>query len=95
MKVKIKYFGLLRNKVGKKEEDFTLKRDAYLSDLLEKLRELYGEEMEDLLNIENENSLDPTLLVTVNGITTDLKDGTRKKLNENDTIALLTLISGG
>lgn len=91
MRVKLRYLGLVRNRLGKQEEEMELKEGAFLSELLDKLTENYGEKLKSLLGSDRESRLDPSLVITVNGIsrTTDLR------LQEGDRVAIMTLISGG
>lgn len=91
MHIKVKYLGLIRSKIGKKGEEFQVKEGAFLSELLNKLAETYGEPLKDLFDVRAENILDPTFIVTVNGIS-HTEDA---RLSEGDTVALMTLISGG
>ncbi|MEM2935925.1 MAG: MoaD/ThiS family protein [Candidatus Bathyarchaeia archaeon] len=91
MRVKLQYLGLVKNRLGKKEEEMDLKEGAFLSELLNKLTEIYGENLKTLLGSDKESRLDPSIVITVNGIsrTTDLR------LHEGDRVAIMTLISGG
>jgi len=91
MRVKLVYLGLVRNRLGKQEEEIELKEGAFLSKLLNKLTEIYGEALKTLLGSDTESRLDPSIVITVNGIsrTTDLR------LHDGDRIAIMTLISGG
>lgn len=95
MKVKVQYLGLIRSKLKKKGDDVTLKNGASISELLNKLTDIYGESLKDLFDVEAENVLDPTFIVTVNGVLIDQLRGIDTRLNEGDSIALMTLISGG
>ena len=91
MKVKLRYLGLVRNRLGKQEEEIELTEGTFLSELLSKLTEIYGETLKTLLGTDTESRLDPSIVITVNGIscTTDLR------LHEGDRVAIMTLISGG
>ena len=91
MRIKVKYLGLIRSKTGKKGEEVKLKKDVFLLELLDKLVETYGKPLKDLFDVKEENILDPTFIVTVNGVSQALDT----RLNEGDTVALMTLISGG
>ena len=68
-----------------------LRDGALLSDLLNKLVEVYGETIKNLFADETKNILDPNFIVTVNGkaLPTDTK------LKKGDTVSLMTVISGG
>jgi len=91
MRVKLQYLGLVRSRLGKQEEEIELKEGAFLSELLGKLTEIYGETLQTLLGSDTESRLDPSIVITVNGVsrTADLR------LHEGDRVAIMTLISGG
>jgi MoaD family protein len=91
MRVRVRYLGLIRNKLGKMDEEFDLKKGTSLSDLLNSLTKKYGDSLKNVLNFKGESILDPTFIVTVNGVSCRLDT----RLKEGDTIALMTLISGG
>ena len=95
MQVKVQYLGLIRSKLGKKEDETNLKAGASLSELLDKLVEIYGESLKALFDVETENILDPTFIVTVNGVLANQLHGMETKLSDGDSIALMTLIRGG
>ena len=95
MRIKVQYLGLIRSKIGKKGEEVQVREGAPLSDLLDKLAKLYGEPLKDLFDIRTENILDPTFIVTVNGVLTDRLSGMNTRLSEGDRVALMTLVSGG
>ncbi len=95
MRLKIVYLGLVRSRVGKKEEEYEIEDGSTLLDLLKSLAQTYGKSLKDLLNADEQNRLDPTCIVTVNGILKDSSHGSKVTLGEGDTVALMTLISGG
>ena len=95
MLVKVVYLGLVRSKVGKREEEFEIKAGSTLSDLLNSLEETYGESLKSIFGVDDVNRLDPTFITTVNSKLTDPIQGGDLMLNNGDTVALMTLISGG
>jgi molybdopterin converting factor small subunit len=95
MQVKVLYLGLIRNKVGKKEEEHEIREGASLVDLLNKLAETHGKGLSGFFNVDKESQLDPTFIVTVNGALRDPFHETDVKLKNGDAIVLMTLISGG
>lgn len=95
MRIKVQYLGLIRSKIGKKGEEVQVREGAPLSDLLDNITKLYGEPLKDLFDIRTENILDPTFIVTVNGVLTDRLSGMNTRLSEGDRVALMTLVSGG
>lgn len=95
MLVKIVYLGLVRSKVGKREEEYQVKEGSRLSDLLNGLAETYDKSLKGLFKGGEENRLDPTFIATVNGRLMDPLRGGDVRLRPGDTVALMTLISGG
>jgi MoaD family protein len=95
MHIKITYLGLLRNKIGKREEQFEIGDGSSLSQLLKNLVETYGKSLDNIFDVERESKLDPTFIVTVNGSLRDAFRGNDVKLKDGDAVALMTLISGG
>ncbi|MCW4019932.1 MAG: MoaD/ThiS family protein [Candidatus Bathyarchaeota archaeon] len=95
MRVKVVYLGLLRGKVGKKDEEYTLEDGSSLSDLLNTLVDTYGGSLRSVFKADEDSWLDPTFIATVNGVLRDPIRGNGVLLNDGDTIALMTLISGG
>lgn len=95
MQVKIVYLGLVRSRVGKREEEYEVKDGSSLSDLLNILAETYNESLRSIFEADEENRLDPTFIATVNGTLADPTRGGDIPLNPGDTVALMTLISGG
>ena len=95
MRIKVQYLGLIRSKIRKRAEELQVREGAPLSELLDKLAKLYGDPLKDLFDIETENILDPTFIVTVNGVLTDRLRGMNTRLRGGDSVALMTLVSGG
>ena len=95
MRIKVTYLGLLRTKIGKKEEQYEIKDGSSLSHLFRNLAETYGKSLDNLFSAEKESKLDPTFIVTVNGLLKDAFRGDDVKLKDGDTVTLMTLISGG
>lgn len=95
MRVRVHYLGLVRKKIGEREEEFEIKEDSLLSDLLDEIARTHGEDFRRLLDAEKGNIIDPTYIVTVNGVVADQLSGMRTELKNEDQVALMTLISGG
>ncbi len=95
MRVKVRYLGLVWKKVGRKEEELVIEDGSSLSELLGKLAANYGEDLQRLFDAEKENAIDPTYILTVNGVLANQLDGLRTRLKDGDEVALMTLISGG
>ena len=95
MKVKVLYLGVLRSKTGKNSEECIMAEESTLSDLLETLSSKYGESLKDLFKVDEKTKLDPSVIATVNGASKDLSQANSVKLKDGDTVALMSLISGG
>jgi len=91
MRVNVRYLGLARSKLGKQEDEVELREGALLSELLDRLRGMYGEPMRRILDAGGESALDPSSVVTVNG----LSHVGNPRLSDGDQVAIMTLISGG
>ncbi len=94
MKIKVVYLGVVRHKVGKKEEEYELAEGSSLRDLLDRIVKAH-EKLKDLVNYREENSVDPTLIVTLNDSTVNLTDRSEIKLKDGDVLTLMTVIGGG
>jgi len=95
MRVKVLYLGLVRDMVGKREEEYQIKAGSTLLDLFEALAGTYGEGLNTMLKANKESRLDPTFIATVNGTMRDPHRAKDVLLSDGDTVALMTLISGG
>ena len=70
MRVKVTYLGVVRGKIGKKEEEYNLAEDSSLRDLLDKIVENH-QVLRDVITGKDESSIDPTLIITLNGLAID------------------------
>jgi len=95
MRIKIVYLGLVRNTIGKNEEQYEVLDGSSLADLFEILVKNYGEKLQSVFGERKESRLDPTFITTVNGILKDPLRGNNVILKEGDIVTFMTLISGG
>jgi molybdopterin converting factor small subunit len=95
MHIKIVYLGLVRSRIGKKDEQYEVADGCTLADLLEILVKNYGERLQSVVGGRRESRLDPTFITTVDGVLKDPFQGNDVALNDGDTITLMTMISGG
>lgn len=94
MRVKVKYFALLRELAGKREEDVEVDEETRVEELLEKLSERYGERFRDYVyGVGEFNGL--TLTFLLNGRNIELMDGFKTKLRDGDTLSILPPVVGG
>ena len=94
MLVKVRYFGVLRSKLGVREGEYFLEDGASLSDLLEKIVEVHGGSVRKLFEADR-SGVDPSFVITVNGVAVDRTRGRDVQLKDGDTVAIMSLISGG
>jgi len=95
MRIKVHYLGLLRDKVGKKEEELEVEEDISISGFLEKLTKIYGESLESIFSADRKSILDPSFVVTVNDVLIGRLNGMETRLKSGDEVSLMSLISGG
>ncbi|HIE18637.1 TPA: MoaD/ThiS family protein [Candidatus Bathyarchaeota archaeon] len=95
MKIKVLYLGVLRSKIGKNSEEYEIPNESSLSDLLEILSSKYGKSLRDIFKANEKSKLDPSIIATVNGVSRDISQAENVKLEDGDTVALMSLISGG
>jgi len=95
MKVRVHYLGFIKNMLDKGEEEFEIGEGALLSDLLNKLAGIYGEPFQKEVYEPGLKDVKTGFVVTVNGILMGQQHGVDTRLNEGDTVILMTLMSGG
>ncbi|MCJ7721462.1 MoaD/ThiS family protein [Candidatus Bathyarchaeota archaeon] len=95
MKVKIQYFGYIKNMLNKREEHFELDEDASLSELLNKLAGIHGAAFRKEVYEPGLKDVKMGFSVTVNGVLMGQLGGLDAKLSEGDIIILMSLMSGG
>lgn len=95
MKVRVQYFGFIKNMLNKREEHFELDEDTSLSDLLNKLAEVHGAAFRKEVYEPGLKDVKMGFSVTVNGILMGQLGGLDAKLSDGDNVILMSLMSGG
>ncbi len=95
MKVRVQYLGYIRNMLRKGEDEFELGEGAFLSDLLNKLAGIYGEAFRREVFEPGLRDVKTGFVVTVNGVLMGQLRGVNTRLNDGDSVILMTLMSGG
>ena len=96
MRIKIVYLGLVRSRIGKNEEQYEVIEGSSLADLLKILIKNYGERLQSIFEERKESQrLDPTFIMTVNGVLKNPFQGDNITLKEGDIVTVMTLIGGG
>jgi MoaD family protein len=95
MKVRVQYLGFIKNLLNKSEEYFELEDGASLSDLLNKLAEIYGASFRKEVYEPGVKKIKTGFSVTINGQFIGRVGGLDAKLSEGDHIILMSLMTGG
>jgi MoaD family protein len=95
LKVRVQYFGYIKNMLNKKEEQFKLEKDASLSDLLNKLAGIHGEAFRKEVYEPGMKDVKRGFSVIVNGLLMGQLGGVDTKLADGDNVILMSLVSGG
>jgi molybdopterin converting factor small subunit len=95
MRVRIKYFGLLRSRFQRDPEEADLSEGARLRDLFSYLTDRHGEEF--VVNVFNptEKGIREDVLVNLNDVPVRQMKGLDTELSEGDQIDILALFLGG
>jgi len=95
LKVKVQYLGYIKNMLRKGEDEFELREGAFLSDLLNKLAGIHGEAFRKEVFELGLEDVKTGFVVTVNGVLMGQLRGVDTRLNDGDSVILMTLMSGG
>jgi len=93
IEIKLRYFALIRDITGKKEEPLLLQKGSSVMDALKKISEIYGEKFIRFV-FDGEKPKD-NLIFLVNGQTVNSKLLDRRKLEQTDVLVVLPPIGGG
>jgi molybdopterin synthase sulfur carrier subunit len=92
--ITLKYFATIREITGKKEESLSLKKGYDAMNLLNKLAEIYGERLFQLIFDEKREPRE-NLTFLINGQAIKSEKLNEKKLKDGDIFVILPPISGG
>ena len=95
MKVRVQYFGYIKNLVNKKEEQYELGEGASLSDLLNKLAGVHGAAFRKDVYEAGLSDVKTGFSVAVNGVFIGQLGGLDAKLADGDNVMLMSLVTGG
>ncbi|MCD6469742.1 MoaD family protein [Candidatus Bathyarchaeota archaeon] len=94
MRVKVKYFTMLREAAQRPYEEFELKDDATLADLIETIALKYGcEARRYLYSDENRGTIDPSIYFLINGRNSKTLEGFKTFLKDGDAAAIIPPIA--
>jgi molybdopterin converting factor small subunit len=92
MQIHVEYAAQLKRAAGTGRETVELNASATLSDLIRLVAERHGDVLKPVL-LDGNGNLHPSILVFVND--EQCRDAAGRELNDRDTVAFLSPISGG
>jgi len=95
MKVKVQYLGFIKNLIKRSEDEFELEDGASLSELLNQIAGIYGKAFQKEVYEPGLKDVKMGFVVTVNGVLVGQLQGVDTRLNNDDNIILMSLMSGG
>jgi MoaD family protein len=95
LRIRVQYFGYIKNILNKKEEYYELEKGASLSELLTKLARIHGATFQKDVYEPGLKDVKMGFSVTVNGVLMGQLGGIDTKLTEGDNVILMSLMSGG
>lgn len=94
MEVTIRYFTLLRNLTGTREERLAVGEDQTIEDILGILSKKYGKEFEDYV-LSGRDRRGLRVLFFLDGRNIEGLDGLKTKLRAGSVVALMPPVAGG
>ncbi len=95
MLAKVHYISLVKSYTNKSQEEITLKENATLSQLLDKVAEEYGAQFATEVYDPKKKEMKPTFVAMVNGVLMDQLKGVNTSLKDGDSVILMSLMTGG
>ncbi len=95
MKVKVHYISLVKGFTKTSLEEFDLKEDILLADLLDKIAAKYGKPLTLEVYDPTKREMKPNFVAMVNGILMDQLNGLYTPLKDGDSVILMSLMTGG
>ena len=97
MHISVRFFTILREIVGKKEEtlQFSRNQKVTVNAVLERLSEQYGKAFREYVYDSKSGEVKGFLQLLVNGRSLSKSEGLNLKLSDGDVIAILPPVSGG
>jgi len=95
MRVKVRYFGFIKNMINRETDEFELQEGSTLSGLLDRLTGIYGKPFEKEVYESGLEDLKSGFVVTVNGILMGQLQRLGTELKDGDSVVLMSLMTGG
>jgi molybdopterin synthase sulfur carrier subunit len=94
MIIKIRFFTVLRELAGKREETLNFQEKVNIGQVLDALSKLYGKPFNDCV-FEGDGRVKGFLQFLINGTNTSTLQGFETQLKEGDVLAILPPVGGG
>lgn len=91
--MQVKFFAFIREYTGCKEADIPYEEDIY--NLTRALCARYGQKLRDRLLSEDGESLNPEIIIMVNGRHVEHLGGIRAPLKPDDSVHIFPVVAGG
>jgi molybdopterin converting factor small subunit len=95
MQVKVHYISLVKSYTNKSKDEFTFPNNIVLSDLLDKIAKLYGKQFITEVYDPTKKEMKSTFVAMVNGVLMDQLKGIKTELKDDDSVILMSLMTGG
>jgi len=95
MKIKVHYISLVKSFTKTSQDEFDLKEDTSLADLLDKIAAKYEKPFTLEVYDPSKKEMKLTFVAMVNGVLMDQLKGINTPLKNDDSIILMSLMTGG
>ena len=97
MRISVRFFTILREITGKKEEtlQFTKDEEVTVNRVLNRLSEKYGKAFDEYVYDHNTREVKGFLQFLVNGRSVSSSEGIETELSDGDILAIVPPVSGG
>ena len=97
MRVSVRFFTILREVTGKKEETLQFQKDeeVTVNSVLKRLTEKYGKAFDEYVYDHRTREVKGFLQFLVNGRSVSSSKGTETELSDGDILAIVPPVSGG
>jgi molybdopterin converting factor small subunit len=95
MKINVHYISLVKSFTKTNQEEFDLKDDISLADLLDKIATKYGQPLTMEVYDPIKKEMKPNFVALINGIHMDQLKSIKTPLKDGDSVILMSLMTGG
>ena len=95
MRVKVHYLSLVKSFTKTSQDEFNLKEESPLSELLYNVAQKYGKPFTNEVYDPACREMKPTFVTMVNGVLMDQLQGLNTPLKNDDNVIIMSLMTGG